>query len=162
MRTRVTIKPTDSRGAAVRFELVGDDAPAGGVGGWETLARPRRDAAVEWVGTPNATYVLPLLLDGIETRVGKDTVIESDIRQVKSWGQPTKKTGQPPVLRLTGPLHVKPGSRWVLNDIEWGPAIRNKHGRRIQQQLTLSFLKYVEARIVRSPAKRARYGVGHD
>lgn len=156
MNGDVRIKPVHPGGPALVFDLIGDDILTGGTGGWDSLSRPRREAATEWVGTPATTYVLPLLIDGIETQVGRDTVIESACRQVEKWGMPAKKTGQPPILRVTGLVQVSTSSRWVVNDIEWGTAIRNQDGRRIQQPITLTLLKYVEPKIVRGPAHAAR------
>lgn len=154
--SRVLIKPTSPASAGVLFELVGEDEPGEGSGSWADVTRPRRRSAVEWLGEPACSYVLPLMLDGIETRRGHNTPVEAQIRTVRSWKHKTKKTGQPPVLRLAGPLHFPATMRWVLDDIAWGAKQRDNQGRRIQQMVTLTLKEYVEPTVVRSPAKKHR------
>lgn len=161
-QTRVLIKPTHPVGAGVWFELVDEDQPREDAGGWQDVARPRRQTAVEWIGGGAATYVLPLMLDGVETTPGRDASIEAQVRAVRSWIRPTKKTGEPPVLRIAGPLHFPETMRWVVDDITWGAKIRNNNtGRRVQQMLTISLKQYLEPTVVKSPAKKARNRNGH-
>lgn len=146
---------TRSGPPAVRFGLLGDDALTGGVGGWEFLDRPRRTAAVEWVGTPGYQLVLPLVLDGTEVRRGVDVSVEAQCRIVTAWGRPAGD-GPPPVLTVAGPLRIATASRWVLDDVEWGRQIRNRAGQRILQEVTLTLLQHVAASVIASPAGRAR------
>lgn len=156
--TRVTLTPTSpKRDDEIRLDLVGDDRLTGGVGAWSTVARPRRRAAVEWTGTSGFTYVLPLLLDGLEVSVGRDRSVEADIRKLLTWAsQPTKSTGQPVVLRATGPLRTPPTVRWVITDLAWGGQIRRDDGRRVQQYVTITLTEHTAARVRRSPAKKSR------
>ncbi|MSZ75528.1 MAG: hypothetical protein F2667_00305 [Actinobacteria bacterium] len=156
MIEQVTIRAVTPAGTAVTFELLGEDTLSGGVGGWESLDRPRRAAAAGWVGTPPAQLTLPLLLDGRERQVGVDVAIERQIRIVESWGVRTKETGRPPILQVTGPLLVGPGSRWVVDDIAYGSRERNPDGRRVSQEITVVLLRYVAPATVRSPAAAAR------
>ena len=156
----VLIKPIRPRGPGIRFELIGDDTVTGGVGGWEDLPRPRRRAATDYVGTPAYTEVLPLLIDGTETSRGHDTPIEGRIRTLISWGVPRKGADRPAVLRISGPLRVPASKRWVIQDLEWGPQIRNQAGRRVQQYVTVTLKEYVEPVILRGPAAKSRGGKG--
>lgn len=167
---RVLIKPTRPSGPGLWFELLGDDEITGGVGGWEDLPRPRRRNAVQWVGTPALSLGLPLLLSGVDqahttsalsrrpihTVFARDTSVESAVRQLTSWGQKTKKTGQPPILRVAGPVRGPQTARWVIEDLEWGPQIRNRDGQRIQQEVTVRLKEYIEAAVVRGPAAASR------
>jgi hypothetical protein len=144
------------RDDSLSFDLVGDDEVSDGVGGWEDLARPRRKSAVEWVGTPAMTLVLPLLIDGTERAVGVDAVIEWKCARLFSWGRKTKKTGLPVVLRATGPIRCTAQQRWVINGLSWGGQIRNADGRRVQQYVTVTLKEYIEAAVLKGPAARAR------
>lgn len=155
MKVRVTISPVP-HGPSINFDLLGDDTITGGVGGWESLARSRRSPAAGWVGLPEVTYTLPLMIDGFANRPRGDRVIEADCRRLADWGRPVGPNADPPVLKIAGPVMVTPGARWVLQDIAWGSRIRNDKGHRVQQQVTLTLLQYVETRLVTSPAKRAR------
>ncbi|MDI6911485.1 hypothetical protein [Nocardioides sp.] len=157
---RVHIKPTRPAGPGVWFDLIGDDDPREGSAGWQDVSRPRRQSGVEWVGQSASAYVLPLLLDGVEVSPGRDQVIEKDIRAVRSWFVKTKKTGEPPVLAITGPLHFPKSMRWVVADMVWGAKIRDPGGRRVQQALTLTLKQYLEPSVVKSPAKKARHRQG--
>lgn len=159
MSDRVTIRPAGQAGEGIDFELVGDDEPTGGVGGWETLDRRRRAPAVFWGATPAITWTLPLLIDGVETSVGVDTVIEQDIARLERWGQssrPKRDTIAPPVLQVLGPVHYPATTRWVLQDLSWGARLRNTNGRRIQAYVTVTLQQYVSAELVVSHAKKAR------
>jgi len=158
--TRVSIRPvTPTVRPPIVFELIGDDEPSGGVGGWQTLPRPRRTTGVYWGGTPEVTWTLPLMLDGMEVRPGVDRVIEAELARVASWGRsirPKRVTLPPPVLQVSGPLHFPSTTRWVLQDLAYGARERNSAGRRIRQELTLTLLEYIEPQLVKSHAKKSR------
>jgi hypothetical protein len=156
-RDIVTIDPVTPNLPAMRFHLLGDDELTGGVGGWEVVARPRRKAAAEWGGTDAWTLSLPLMATGMESSRGRDASIEGALRALIAAGTPSAKTGQPPVLKVTGPVRVPSSSiRWVIQSIEWGAQIRNNAGQRVQQEFTLALLEYVEAAVLLSPAKAAK------
>lgn len=152
----VTIRPVTPTGPAVRFDLIGDDILSGQAGGWESLPRARRTAAAGWVGTPETTYELTVMLDGLGNGRTSDRSVERECRLVDSWGLPTKKTDEPPILSITGLVLVAPRTRWVLQSIALGERIRSARGFRVQQTMTLGFLQYVEPTLVKSPAKRVR------
>lgn len=157
MRATVRVKPTKPAMPGVEFDQDGDETLAGGVGGWESLARPRASSATAWVGTPPLTLELPLLLEGREALgIGLDRVVEGSCRTVEQWGQPHRKTGEPPILRVDGLVRIPGTRRWVLQSIAWGPYVVDDAGQRVSQHLTLSLLEYVRAELVKSPAKRAR------
>lgn len=156
---QVTIRPAAAglAGLAVVFELVGDPDAAGGVGGWSPIDRPRRSAAVEWLGTPARTQTLPVLLNGLEVAPGVDLSIEPQLGAIVAWGEPAQVTDdQPPPLILAGPIPFTDG-QWVLDDITWGAMTRDAAGRRTQQYLTLAFTEYLTTQILKSPAKKARH-----
>lgn len=155
--TRVLLKPVQPARDGLRLDLVGDDQLSGGVAAWGTIERPRRRTAVEWTGTSGLTYVLPLLLDGMETTRGHDTSVETQCRLLQDWAsEPTKATAQPVVLRATGPLQTGPNVRWVISNLEWGAKSRNAAGKRVQQYVTVTLTQHVEATVRRSPAKQSR------
>lgn len=156
MIDRVTIRQADPAGGSVVFELIGDDTLDGGVGGWETLERPRRTAAVEWVGTPAMTLALPLQLDGLETGgIGVDVPVEGQCNQVLTWGRAVGLQA-PPRLQVTGPVQSAPATRWVITDLSWGPALRNDGGLRIRQDITVTLQEYLAPNLVESHAARVR------
>lgn len=153
----IRVKPTKPAMPGIEFEPNGDETLAGGLGGWETLERPRSTAATAWVGTPAATLDLPLLLEGREVRgIGRDRNVEGECQRLERWGLQHRKTGEPPILRVDGLLRVSGERRWVIQGIAWGEYVVNDQGRRVSQQLTLSLLEYSKPEMVRSPAKRAR------
>lgn len=154
--TRVRITPTRPRMLGGVFDLVGDEIIAGGVGGWESLDRPRNTAATAWVGTPAKTLELPLALDGREIVPGVDFVIEGGCRHLEQWGLPAGKAGEPPVLQVDGLVRVASEDRWVIQDLAWGAYVVDANGQRIYQAVTVTLLQYVRAELVASRAKRAR------
>lgn len=153
----VVLRQVIPTGPSVVLDLAGDDDLAGGVGGWTSLDRPRRPAAVSWTGTPAQSYTLPLLLDGIEAGgIGVDLPVESDCQQLLAWGRGSV-TNTPPVLQVTGAVIVPGTSRWVLQDLSWGAKERDRLGRRVQQYVTVTLLEYVATVLLNSPAKKARH-----
>lgn len=155
---RVRIKPTRPAKSGIFFELDGDETITGGVGGWESLDRPRSSPAAAWVSTPPKQLEIPLALEGRDANgPGADRVVESDCRRIERWGLPTGKTGEPDILRVDGLVRVSTASRWVIQDITWGEYVLLDYDDvRIYQQLTLTLLEYSEAELVRSPALKAR------
>lgn len=88
----IRIKPIDPAGPAIQLDLTDFETVEGGLGGWETLARPRTSAAAGWVGLPEKTLTLPVILDGVEADgPGLDRSIERDLRRVLALGRPVKK-----------------------------------------------------------------------
>ena len=181
----VRIKAVRPAGGSITLDLAGDDQLTGGVSNWTTVDRPRRRQAVEWAGVTGFTYVLPLVLNGVDAgggstsyngevghivqrpgpvhQGGRDVVVEPDIQQLLKWAsKATKKTGQPVVVRLAGPLKAPDSVRWVISSLDWGAQIRNRSGRRIQQYVTVTLVEWVDADVKRSPAKKSRHKHGKD
>lgn len=157
MRDLVVLNPVNPNGKALRLHLAGDDALGGGVGGWEVVARPRRRSGVEWVGHEPWTLSLPLVTSGVDVRGNRDVSVEAKIRQLVAMAQKTKKTDEPPIIKVSGPIRLpSPRMRWVITGLEWGAQMRNKRGRRIQQEVTVHLLEHVRADILRGPAAAAR------
>ena len=151
------VKPTSPVGPGVVFEPTDFPDDSGGVGGWESIPRPRRASAAAWVGSPERTIALPLELNGID---GGGPLVDlsttEQVRRVLSWGVKDKDTGQPPILQVIGVERVSPDDRWVLQDIAWGEFDRNDDGVLVRQALTLTLLRYVAPTLVKGPAKKIR------
>lgn len=155
--TRITLTPVRPPKPGIVFDLDGDESTSGGVGGWESLDRPRNTAATAWVGTPARTLTLPIRLDGREVGgVGVDQVVEGSCRRLERWGQPTGKTGEPDVLSVSGLPRVDAATRWVIQDISWGSYVVDETGQRVMQGMVVQLLEYARAELVASRAKRAR------
>ncbi len=154
----VTLTPVDPPGPPLRFHLYGDDEVSGGVGGWEVIERPRRKASVEWVGVRAPwTISLPLLTDGLDVLPGDNRSVEPKIDALISLAQIAPGRDQPPVLTLSGPIRVRrPNMRWVIESFQWGPQVRRSDAARVQQEVTVTLLEYVEAEILLGPAAQAR------
>lgn len=142
------------RGTTVKLEPTDFERHAGGIGGWEVIDRPRRGPAVAWVGTPEETLELPVILNGVQPN--RVTSVKRDRDRIESWGKKDDRSGEPPRLQVTGVMGIGSSTRWVLQDIERGPYWTNKNGTLIQQELTLKLLRWREPTLVRGPAKRAK------
>lgn len=154
----ITIRPVSPALPPLAFGPTDFESVTGGVGGWETLDRPRRTAAAGWVGLPEKTATLPLILDGMEAGgPGVDRSVESAIATLESWGQPHRVTGEPPILQVVGVAMISPAERWVIQGIEFGAYVRHQNtGQRVQQEVTVTLLRYVAAQLVAGPAAKAR------
>lgn len=147
----VTIRPVGKSQRLVA-DMAGDDTVTGGVGGWEQLARPRRTAAVAWVGTPAMQWQIPLVLDGFDA----NRSVERDCSRLEGWGKPVKGDPPPVLLVETDEGRGPANSKWVLDSIDWGDQARNGSGERIQQYLTITLLEYVPGQILKGPAAKSR------
>lgn len=158
LRDLVTLRPVTPTGKPLRLHLVGDDTLDGGVGGWEVVSRPRRRGTAEWVGVEPWTMTLPLVTSGVDTRgPGQHASVEAKIKRLVALATKTAKSGEPPILVVAGPLRLPdPKMRWVITGFEWGAQMRDKRGRRIQQDVTVTLLEYVRGDILRGPAAKAR------
>lgn len=153
----VTIRPITPALQAVVFEVTDYEGDSGGVGGWETIPRPRNTTAAAWVGEPERTYVLPVILDGVDALgPGVDRVVEREIAAVTSWGKKHPTTGEPPILQVTGARRVSTVDRWVLQDIEWGEYDVDARNQVVQQYLTLTLLRFEAPALVKGAAARSR------
>lgn len=153
----VVITPVTPALAGLAFEPDGFETFSGGVGGWETLDRPRRPVAAAWVGGTEKTVDLPLLLNGVEAGGrGIDRSVESACATLESWGRAHRVTGEPPILRVSGLPTISPNARWVIQSIDWGEYLVDGAGQRIQQSLGLTLLQYLPAQLVKGPAAKAR------
>lgn len=151
--SRVAIHVAGSPNPKVILEQIGDDTLEGGVGGWEVLERPTREAMTAWRGTPGVTWTLPLSLDNLEEGIS----VERDVQLLKAWGAPVAALGRPPELVVTARVGRAPATaRWVINGIEWGSQLRNDSDDRIRQDLTLTLLQYVPGQIRKGPAAKSR------
>lgn len=149
------LTPVKPAGQALVVEIVGDIQDAGGVGGWSAIERPLREAAAEWTGLPERIQTIPIAIDGRGTSARAHRSVEAECRRLESWCQPTTETGEPPVLRLTGPVYGA-GRRWVIDDLQKGSQILNDAGKRISMDYVLVVRQYLAPVVLRSPAKKAR------
>ena len=146
---RVTIRAKGTTRAVVG-DLVGDDGPGGGIGGWEgEQAGKQKKPVLRYAGRPGRTQQITLMFDGVDT----GTVVESAVRQLETWGAGRKNT-QPPRLSVTGRLLRSPASvSWVITGLEYGEQIRRGDGRRIRQEVTVSLAEWNKAPAKKKPKK---------
>lgn len=142
-------RQVDPPGASLRLQLDPTTVTqGGGVGGWEEVAHPKRASSTEWTGQPLLTLEIPLMFDGWRTQ----TEVEEPCRVLNVWGRVPKGRRQPAVLQVVygnwTPL------RWVVQDLAWGPELRNAQGRRVRQEVTVTLLEHRDATIALSPVKR--------
>ena len=135
---RVTIRAKGTTRAVVG-DLVGDDGPGGGIGGWEgEQAGKKKRPVTRYGGRLARTQQITVMFDGVDT----GTVVESKVRQLESWAA-GRKGKQPPRLSVTGRLLRSPnGVAWVITALEYGEQIRRADGRRLRQQVTVSLVEW--------------------
>lgn len=157
----VDVIPTDPPERGQRAHLIGEDTLTGGLARWDTLERPRRVSATEYVGVDPYQLVIPLLLDGMDLASdGVDRSVEPVIERFLAWTRPGPK-GRPPVVRVDGPLKVPAyNPRWIITDLEWGSCWRRGDRARIQQEVTVTLLEHTAAAITYGPAAAARARAG--
>lgn len=142
---------------ALPCDLLGDDQPGGGVGGWEEVQGGKRGRAqgLAFKGSPAFTLTLPLGFNGLEVNGPKSAMsVESQCRRLVALGRPAGKGGLPPKLHVAGLVRVPSNIVWVIDSIEWGTQIRDASGSRVQQLFDLTLIQWRKP--PKSPAKDSR------
>lgn len=156
-RAVIVLSVVGQKNRGLECDLLGDDQPGGGVGGWEEVEGGKRGRGLAFKGSPSYTLALPLGFNGLEVKgPGSAVSIEQQCRRLANLGRPARKGGRPPKLHVAGLVRVPTNVEWVIDAIEWGTQIRNDSGARVQQQFQLSLIQWRKP--PKSPAKDARKG----
>lgn len=120
---------------------LGVDLPTitGGYGGWEIVARPKRQSLTTWRGHDPYQMTLPILIDGFAT----NSSVEARCTAIERMARPPRVLDEPPLIRITGAVpHTD--LTWVIQTIGWGAVTRSTTGQRIRQELVLNLIRYIE------------------
>lgn len=123
---------------------LGEDAPklTGGLGGWETVARPRDVGMTVWDGVEPYQLTLSLMFDGFAAQRSQERALRALSRVARG-----DRESSPGVLSVGGiPL---PADSWVIEGIEFGEPITRNDGDRLRQPLTLTLREYVPPQYLR-------------
>jgi nucleoid-associated protein YgaU len=144
-----------------------------GYGGWEVINRPGREGLVNWVGYEPLRVTVPILFDAVDVPQDQSPgeQIEEQISRLEAMAGRGRRRlgGEPPVIYVDAPGSLIPfqmaGSddpsptRFVIENIDWGDALRNRYGNRIRQAAEVTLLHHVTATgLERSAAKRSKAG----
>jgi hypothetical protein len=104
---------------------------------WEVYERPRNTGITEWRGRRNKREELPILLDGWDTRAGGPRFVDGLIDALEEMAD------TPHTIRVIGPIPYW-GRQWAIENIAYGPCIRDAGtGRTKRQELTLELLEFI-------------------
>lgn len=158
--SEIVITPVQPAGAGSRLYLGDGRAKPSGGGGWAVVSRPKRKGGTRWEGQDPYTMSIPCLLDGFR----EDRSIEADYEFLRRmYRVPTPQTGEPAVVRISGPVPLTQ-LRWVIQNVSEGSAETRADGQRTRQFLTVDLLEYVAMDVLiekqaTSPAKVAQQRV---
>lgn len=152
----VLLTPISPPEPPVGFGLAGDAKLSeftSGSSSYLAVSRPRRKGYTEWQGTPLIQLELPLIIVG----ASDNDSVEQDCVTVENWMIARPSTGEPPVMKINGPVPAS-AHTFVLYDQAWGPALRRRSdSSRTQQAVTLTLVEYAAAEIgLISPAAAAQ------
>jgi LysM repeat protein len=147
LSTRGALRQVQPPGATLNFQADPEQlARATGAGGWERRQRPKRTDALEWTGTPLASFPLELVFDG-----WPDKLVEEPCRILEVWGKRQPGWHQPATLQLL--YGANSGRLYVVDALDWGEELRSSDGLRVRQQVTVTLLEYAEGDVVLTPAQ---------
>jgi hypothetical protein len=111
-----------------------------GVGGWETIGRPRQTAMTIWSGNPPYQLEVGVVLDAYSAQGS----VETPIAQLLAAGRGDEES-EPSTWTIDG-IPGLPAGEWVLNGAEPGDLLLRRPGdmERARQSYTLQFLEYVD------------------
>lgn len=126
-----------------------------GIGGWETVTRPRQTAMTVWTGSPPFQLALHVLFDEYgPIRIGENADVEHRIAEILRAGRGAGS--EPSTWRIDGlPMMFDTVKEWVLNTAEPGDVVlrRPSDYRRVRQEYTLTFLEYVPPKYLKLASK---------
>lgn len=126
--------------------MLGPEAPriTGGYGGWEKVARPRRQSLTRWIGRDPLQQTISIMFD----KFANGESVENEIAKLETMAFPRDRGDSPPVIRI----HNEDGAEgaalhtevpWVIDNIDWGESSRTRKGFRTRQAATVYLLRYV-------------------
>lgn len=119
----------------------------GGIGGWQTVQRPRRKSLTQWQGNDPLQQDVPVMIDNFIL----DIPIDTQMQALERMGR-DPNGGEPPIIRVVGPI-IHAELDWVINDITWGVVARNRTGSLVRQAAVVHLLEYVaDDRLTGMPA----------
>ena len=83
---------------------------------------------------------IQFVLDGWSKPPGQRS-IEYDVTALERMALPHKT--QPPVIKIIGSAMPHSDLDYVIQDIDWGPAIRANSGDRFRQEGTITLVRYI-------------------
>lgn len=150
----VTFSGRTNSGLIVIQSLLDSTVPQiiGGYGGWQTVARKKKVAIVDWQGVDPFRMTMGLFFDAWTDQSLPTAVpglVEDECQNLALLAQAQRETnGRPPAIKfqLNDNNNIpKPNATWVIEDLTWGAAIRNRDtGLRERQQVTIQFLELIE------------------
>lgn len=145
------------KGPTLRFQFNPEQmTPSGGVGGWESIDRPRRPQATVWQGQPSESVQFILFFDKWVDGVS----VEPQLQTLRQMGTPHPKTDEPPRLRLVYGKLGRGKALWVIDTIEWGEELRRGDLKRTRAEVTVTLLRHHAPDIGLSPVEKhkAKHG----
>lgn len=130
--------------------LLGDQPPrTSGYARWRLENRPRREPLTVFDGMDALTLVLAVLLDK-----WPGGSVEGDILRLEGLTTPAVDGGEPPVVRVTGPIpHAN--LSWVITDLQFGDVLYNKRRQRSRQAVAITLTRYIASDRVRPRVVKA-------
>lgn len=127
-------------------------AVSGGYGGWQVVSRRKKVGIVDWQGVDPFRMIIGLMLDAWAPNALPTAVqglVEDECQNLALLAQSQRMiNGRPPSITFDTKDNnnlPKPNATWVVEDLTWGNAIRNRDtGLRERQQVTLNLLELVE------------------
>lgn len=143
----VTLRSVDAPLVQVTVALTDAPSVSGGVGGWESVARPGRDPVLWWRGGQDTTLTLEGIIDGTRRRArGPDTRSVADrVRDLYALGRRRGQTSAPTVVRVFGDLtdhHSAGGGLWVVQGLTVTPVRHTAAGVLAQAAATIDLVAY--------------------
>lgn len=111
-----------------------------GYGGWEAIDRPKQLPFTRWVGAPPYQMEMALVFDSLATGGN----VEHPIGLLERMAREPGGLGEPPIVKVVGPLPRSSSVAWVITGLDWGDALRGDDGLRVRQEVSVTLLQYTE------------------
>lgn len=125
--------------------LLGESQPvlSGGIGGWEEVARPRKQALMTWKGTPLRTLEIEVMFDGWVS----GSSMEDSVKLLRRLGEIVPSVSRPPIVQVEGFIINSTGD-WIVNDIAFEDGeLRGDDGTLLRSVATVSLIEFIPASI---------------
>lgn len=136
-----------------------------GYAGWTLVPRYRRRALVEWAGSNPLLVEIPFMIDYWDDvgdgESGEGEKCEAKIRAIERMAGLDKDQPEPPLLHWNANAPhdnaEAPHLYWVIEGLEWGPALRHPtSGNRVRQEGTLTLRQWEADEFLSTGASQIR------
>lgn len=149
----ITLRTSDGRHAVTALHGFTAPTVTGGRGGMSEVARPRRPAVTEWVGTSALQGTFTILLDEWD----RGRTVATQLAALEAMA-PIDPTAEPPTVTVSAAWPIPPNRPYVIQSLAYGEPLKTSTGQIARVEVTIDVIEYraPNTSVRSSPAKASK------